>query len=157
MTTRRFSTSTVPKLPGIYAMYDDTGGVAYVGTSKDLRARIEQHLTRKDSSVTTGVTILMLAALAVAIPNFVRTRVTPAQNSCINNLRQIDGAKQQWALQNRKSNSDVPTLADILPYLAREMRCPQGMSTDTFRSSYEIGAVTNHPKCKIRPAEHVLE
>jgi len=47
-------------------MYDDTGGVAYVGTSKDLRARIEQHLTRKDSSVTTGVSAVCLVPDNVA-------------------------------------------------------------------------------------------
>jgi prepilin-type N-terminal cleavage/methylation domain-containing protein len=43
------------------------------------------------------VAIIGLLA-AIAIPNFVRARTTAQQNACINNLRQIDGAKQQWAL-----------------------------------------------------------
>jgi hypothetical protein len=127
-----------------------------------MRSNTEAHKAGRTRAKTTWIswillTISMLAALAVVIPNFVRTRSTSAPNACINNLRQIDGAKQQWALENRKSDSDVPTIADIVPYLAREMRCPQGMATDTFLSLYEIGAVTNLPKCKIRPAEHFLE
>src|SRR6266478_4702290 len=44
------------------------------------------------------VAIIGLLA-AIAIPNFVRARSTSQKNACINNLRQIDGAKQQWALE----------------------------------------------------------
>ena len=40
--------------------------------------------------------------LAIAIPNFVKARDVSMQNACINNLRQIDAAKQQWALENGK-------------------------------------------------------
>ncbi|HZV36220.1 MAG TPA: prepilin-type N-terminal cleavage/methylation domain-containing protein, partial [Verrucomicrobiae bacterium] len=43
------------------------------------------------------VAIIGLLA-AIAIPNFVHARTTAQQNACINNLRQIDGAKQEWAL-----------------------------------------------------------
>ena len=43
------------------------------------------------------VAIIGLLA-AIAIPNFVRARQTSQTNACINNLRQIDAAKQQWAL-----------------------------------------------------------
>jgi len=39
-------------------------------------------------------------AAAIAIPNFIRARTTSQMNACINNLRQIDGAIQQWALEN---------------------------------------------------------
>ena len=45
------------------------------------------------------VAIIGLLA-AIAIPNFVRLARPRRQNACINNLRQIDGAKQQWALEN---------------------------------------------------------
>lgn len=51
---------TIPKDPGIYAMYDRNGTVAYVGLSKDLRDRIGQHIIRRDSSVTTGVSATIL-------------------------------------------------------------------------------------------------
>jgi type II secretory pathway pseudopilin PulG len=41
------------------------------------------------------VAIIGLLA-AIAIPNFVKARTTAQKNACINNLRQIDGAIQQW-------------------------------------------------------------
>jgi prepilin-type N-terminal cleavage/methylation domain-containing protein len=48
------------------------------------------------------VAIIGLLA-AIAIPNFVKARQTAQRNACISNLRQIDGAKEQWALENKKS------------------------------------------------------
>ena len=42
---------------------------------------------------------------------------TAQRNACINNLRQIDAAKNQWALENSKTATDVPALNDITPYL----------------------------------------
>ena len=46
------------------------------------------------------VAIIGLLA-AIAIPNFVRARTQSQKNACINNLRQIDGAVQQWALEKK--------------------------------------------------------
>ena len=46
------------------------------------------------------VAIIGLLA-AIAIPNFVHARTQSQQNACINNLRQIDGAKQNYALDNK--------------------------------------------------------
>jgi hypothetical protein len=42
-----------------------------------------------------------------------------AQFACINNLRQLDGAKQQWALENKAAASAAPALTDTQPYLGR--------------------------------------
>src|SRR5437016_10981507 len=58
------------------------------------------------------VAIIGLLA-AIAIPNFVKARTTAQQNSCINNLRQIKGAVETWALENRKVPGDTVTDADI--------------------------------------------
>jgi prepilin-type N-terminal cleavage/methylation domain-containing protein len=54
------------------------------------------------------VAIIGLLA-AIAIPNFVKARGTAQKNACINNLRQIDGAKEQWALENRASEGSAIT------------------------------------------------
>src|SRR5436189_3202441 len=64
------------------------------------------------------VAIIGLLA-AIAIPNFVKARTTAQQNACINNLRQIDSAKQQWALENRQATNATPVESDIGPYLGR--------------------------------------
>jgi prepilin-type N-terminal cleavage/methylation domain-containing protein len=49
------------------------------------------------------VAIIGLLA-AIAIPNFIKARATSQQNACINNLRQIDGAINEWALENGQSS-----------------------------------------------------
>ncbi len=81
---------------------------------------------------------------AVAIPNFVKARTTAQKNACINNLRQIDAAKQQWALENGKMGSAVPTEADLMPYLGHGHfpTCPEG-------GTYTINAVDQPPTCSI--------
>ncbi len=56
------------------------------------------------------VAIIGLLA-AIAIPNFVRARTQSQKNACINNLRQIDGAVQQWALENKQAVSATVSLA----------------------------------------------
>ena len=52
--------SNIPRLPGIYAMRTNSSDVAYVGLSKNLHDRIQQHLYLRDSSVTTGVQATLL-------------------------------------------------------------------------------------------------
>jgi len=64
-------------------------------------------------------------------------------NVCINNLRQIDGAKQQWALENKKSPNAFVSPADIMPYLRGVMpTCPAG-------GVYTIGLVNASPVCSV--------
>ena len=106
------------------------------------------------------VAIIGLLA-AIAIPNFVRARTTSQQNACINNLRQIDGAKQQWALETKQNGTATPVATDIDPYMGRSgstanVLCPAGGATATFASSYTINSVTNSPACQIVAATHVL-
>jgi prepilin-type N-terminal cleavage/methylation domain-containing protein len=109
------------------------------------------------------VAIIGLLA-AIAIPNFVRARESAQTNACINNLRQIDGAKQQWALETRQQGGALPVITDIDDYLGRQaaqvtsMACPSGgSSASTFAASYTIDRVTNPPACLVLPATHLLQ
>ena len=55
--------------------------------------------------------------LALAIPNFVKSRDAAQLNSVYNNLRMIETAKDQWAIENKKGTgepTDLPTLSDYL-------------------------------------------
>jgi hypothetical protein len=97
---------------------------------------------------------------AAAIPNFVRARTVAQQNVCINNLRLIDGAKGQWAIEHQKQNTDTPTAQDIQPYMVagpagQLPTCPNDPN-QAFESSYSINAVGVKPACKILPATHVV-
>ena len=98
------------------------------------------------------VAIIGLLA-AIAIPNFVRARQTSQTNACINNLRQIDGAKQQWALENGKAATDSPGATDVQLYLGRgsagsvaNVVCPLD-SSKGLTTSYTIGNVGTAPVC----------
>ena len=106
------------------------------------------------------VAIIGLLA-AIAIPNFVRARTTSQQNACINNLRQIDGAKQQWALENNVPTNARPTAIEIQPYLGRGTggtlpTCPAD-SAESFATSYRIHSLDFTPTCRIQPTNHVLQ
>src|SRR5438445_13329061 len=57
---------------------------------------------------------------------FRSARTTSQQNACINNLRQIDGAIQQWALENKKDSSATVAYTDISGYLKNAVTCPSG-------------------------------
>jgi len=60
--------------------------------------------------------VIMLLA-AITIPNFSVARRSTVANSVLNNLRVLEGAKDQWALENKKSPNDVVTLDDLKDYL----------------------------------------
>jgi predicted nuclease with TOPRIM domain len=81
-----------------------------------------------------------------------QARKKAAQNRdiCINNLKEIDAAKQKWALVNNKTDLDVPTEKDLLSYLpGRAMPvCPSG-------GTYSINAVGLPPTCSI--AGHAIQ
>jgi hypothetical protein len=85
----------------------------------------------------------MLAA--IAIPNFVKARNTAMTNMCINNLRRIDGAKQTWALENKKDDSQTLTSQVLDKYLQggiNTLVCPAG-------GRYSINPVGQKPTCSI--------
>jgi len=72
-----------------------------------------------------------------------------ARDTCINNLRTIDTAKQEWALQNSKDAKDVPTADDLAPFIKGGALpvCPAG-------GVYTIGAMDEVPTCSV--AGHAL-
>ncbi len=98
------------------------------------------------------VAIIGLLA-AIAIPNYLNARSKSQQTACINNLRQLDQAKQAWAMEKGKSSSDTPVPSDVQPYLGRGSSgtlpyCPLD-STRVFINSYTLGDVSNAPVCNL--------
>jgi prepilin-type N-terminal cleavage/methylation domain-containing protein len=103
------------------------------------------------------VAIIGLLA-AIAIPNFIRARTTSQTNECIDNLRMIDGAKQQWALEQSQLGTVTPQATDIQPYLGRGSgqlpTCPIDPQ-NTFTTSYTMNNCQTPPLCQISPATHI--
>ncbi len=91
----------------------------------------------------------LLAALAV--PNFLRARASAQKNTCINNLRQLDSAKHQWAQERQKADTDIPSSDDLKVYIKNDVypSCPAG-------GVYTIGALSTDPTCSKSDIGHLL-
>ncbi|MDB6065335.1 MAG: type pilus biosis protein [Pedosphaera sp.] len=102
------------------------------------------------------IVVAIIGLLAtIAIPNFVRARLQAQRSACINNLRQLDGAKQTWALENKAGQTATPSLANVQPYMGRGSAgtaptCPAD-SQGTFTTSYSLNDLQTAPACLILP------
>jgi len=81
---------------------------------------------------------------AVAIPSFMKAKSQSVQNSCINNMRMIEAAKEQWALEKNKNTGDAVVESEVLKYLKGNKLpvCPQG-------GKYTMHAVGQNCECSI--------
>jgi len=117
---------------------------------------MKQTKTSRQSAFTLVEIMIVVAIIgllaAIAIPNFVKARSTAQANVCINNLRQIDGAIQQWALESNKTTLDPVTLPNLDAYVGRG----GGMETNCFcpldatkraSASYTVTTVGAKPGC----------
>ncbi|MFA5142827.1 MAG: prepilin-type N-terminal cleavage/methylation domain-containing protein [Candidatus Omnitrophota bacterium] len=77
------------------------------------------------------VVAIIAIALAIAIPNFFRISAVSKQTVCINNLRKITAAVEQWAIDNNiASGANITTTqeSDIYSSYLRggKPKCPSG-------------------------------
>ena len=93
------------------------------------------------------VAIIGLLA-AIAIPNFVKARATSQCNACINNLRQIDAAANQFALEKGKKTTDPITYPDDLtPYI--KLNSAGSVPPCPAAGDYTCDAVGSKPTCTL--------
>ena len=95
------------------------------------------------------VAIIGLLA-AIAIPSFVKARNTSQQNACINNLRQIDGGKEQTAMAYRLNDDDTVATTSVDEYIkgSSSPTCPGG-------GTYVYGVIGENPDCDVSdPTSH---
>lgn len=86
-----------------------------------------------------------------AVPKWVKARAASCCAPCINNLRQIDGAKNECALELNKTNGQILTAEDIKPYIKLDAKgriphCPGW-------GRYTIGKVGEPPTCSLGKLE----
>jgi prepilin-type N-terminal cleavage/methylation domain-containing protein len=105
------------------------------------------------------IVVAIIGMLAsVAIPNYQKARWKAHQVACIQNLHQIDGAIQQWAMEGKKDAGEAVQYSDISAYLRNAVVCPAGGSR--FADSYQVISVETLPVCLRAPTgqyPHKLE
>jgi prepilin-type N-terminal cleavage/methylation domain-containing protein len=89
------------------------------------------------------VAIIGLLA-AIAIPNFVKARATSQQSACINNMRQITAAVNEWALETGQTTGANVVNADLTPYI--QLNSNSSLPPCPARGTYTIGLVGNLPQ-----------
>ncbi len=93
------------------------------------------------------VAIIGLLA-AIAIPNFVKARAQSQANACINNLRQLDAAANQFALERGKKSTDPIVLAtDLTPYI--KLNSAGSIPPCPAAGTYTLAAVGSTPTCSL--------
>jgi prepilin-type N-terminal cleavage/methylation domain-containing protein len=97
------------------------------------------------------IVVAIIGLLAsIAIPNYVKCRLTAHMTGCIGNLRQIDGAVQSWALEKGKEAGQPVAYTDISGYLRHAVVCPAGGTS--FADSYQVNSVDALPTCLRSPS-----
>ena len=103
------------------------------------------------------IVVALIGLLAtIATPTWVRARTSSQMNTCVNNLRQIEAAKQQWALETKQSTNATPAYSDISPYMKNSISCPAAGTDTSFSGSYDPQNVGSPTLCKISPSTHLL-
>ena len=103
--------------------------------------------TRNFTLVEIMIVVAIIGLLAaIAIPSFMKARQTSQKNACINNLRIIDAAKEQCAIEN---NNDITAWADYVKG-GTAPDCP------TDGAAYTAGALGTDPTCTNSASGHVL-
>ena len=96
----------------------------------------------------TLVEIMIVVAIigllvAIAIPNFLRARTEARADACVANLKQIESAKERWAMSTGAEGTDTPLETDIIPdFLKAPPTCPAG-------GTYAYGTINTVPTCGI--------
>jgi hypothetical protein len=86
--------------------------------------------------------VVLDAAALLVLPHFVKARTYAAPGACRANQVQIDGAKQQWAMEHKKTALDTPSPSDLTPYFPQNVFpvCERG-------GTYQIGTVGEKTTC----------
>lgn len=86
-----------------------------------------------------------LVGAAWVLPNFIKARTVISKSACLCALEMIEKEKAAWALENKKTSSDIPTEADLFgptKYIKDRPHCPAGSAY-----TYTLGRIDEKPRC----------
>jgi prepilin-type N-terminal cleavage/methylation domain-containing protein len=95
------------------------------------------------------VVLIIGILLAIAVPNFIRAREQSRAKSCSSNLKQIDAAKEQYAMDNKLNAGGTVDMTNLVNattpadgYIKVVPACPAN-------GSYTVGNVSVDPTCSL--------
>jgi prepilin-type N-terminal cleavage/methylation domain-containing protein len=89
------------------------------------------------------VVLIIGILMAIAVPNFVKARESSRKSACISSLKQVDSAKEQWAMDNKKDAGATVAMTDLVGstlYIKATPSCPSG-------GTYTVNNVGTNPAC----------
>ena len=120
-----------------------------------MMAKIARNARRGFTLVEIMIVVLIIGILlAIAVPNFIKARENSRQKSCIANLKQIESAKEQWAMDTRAANTATPVDGDLFGtttthYIKAKPVCPSA-------GTYTLNNMATRPVCDKTADGHVL-
>lgn len=89
------------------------------------------------------VVLIIGILMAIAVPNFVKARESSRKSACVSSLKQIDSAKEQWAMDNKKDAGATVAMTNLVGatlYIKATPACPSG-------GTYTVNNVGTNPTC----------
>ncbi|MDO8586699.1 MAG: prepilin-type N-terminal cleavage/methylation domain-containing protein [Armatimonadota bacterium] len=108
------------------------------------------------------VVLIIAILLAIAVPNFLASRERSRATTCQANMRQMDTAKEHWAMENQMGQTDTPTSAELITEYMRA-RYEDALPSCPSSGTYTLGNMATLPVCSIgtngsgTPDDHVLQ
>src|SRR4028118_930680 len=91
--------------------------------SKNLKKNARRGFTLIEIMI---VVLIIGILLAIAVPNFVKARESSRTKACVSNLKQIDSAKEQWAMDTKAATGAAVDLATDLVGATKYIKNPAG-------------------------------
>lgn len=109
-------------------------------------------ITRNSKGFTLVEIMIVVAIIgllaAIAVPNFVQARTQARTNTCVNNLRLIQAAIDQWAIETNAGDTATVTAADLTPYF-KASQLSGGLPKEPTSGTYTVTNVGTPPTCSV--------
>lgn len=111
---------------------------------------MREHLMNRRSGFTIVELVVAVAILAllasIAVPNFLRARKRSQATRILDDLRHVDAAKDQYALEYHKAGSDTVSYADLVPYFKPSSQLYNANGKDVLGNTFVITTIDAVPK-----------